>query len=89
MDKKGVICMSTAKAVVKPVVVTSETINQDVLCQVEQGILLKRALDGYNEVINACLLSFPETEHLQHSIETLQKDIAQRFDTVLKALCSQ
>ena len=59
------------------------------LRHVEQAISLKNALDGYNEIVNSCLLSFPEAQVLQHSLELLQADIEQRFSEVLKAVCSQ
>lgn len=87
MDKKGVYVMSTAKAVVKPV--ENVVPKKEDLRHVEQAISLKNALDGYNEIVNSCLLSFPEAQVLQHSLELLQADIEQRFSEVLKAVCSQ
>lgn len=83
--------MSTAKAVVKPVenVVPKNEPKEEDLRHVEQGILLKRAIDGYHEIVNACLLSLPDAEALDHSISLLQTDIEQRFNEVFKSLCNQ
>jgi len=82
--------MSTAKAVVKPVdtVPPKQELKED-LRHVEQGILLKRAIDGYHEIVNACLLSLPDAEALDHSIGLLQADIEQRFNEVFKSLCNR
>lgn len=87
MDKKGVYVMSTVKAVVKPV--ENVVSKQEDLRHVEQAILLKNALEGYHEIVNSCLLSFPEADVLQYSLTLLQADIEQRFNEVLKAVCSQ
>lgn len=54
-----------------------------------RSISLKNALDGYHEIVNQCLLSIPESGHLQYSLDLLQADIEQRFSEVLKAVCSQ